>query len=105
MAAGTAPDVFVNHLTHLSDLAGAGQLTDLEPLVQRDNIDDKIYIGRLPRMWMRAGVRYGWPKDWDTIALVYNRDLVHAARVPTSDFNDLTWNPDDGGSYQICSPV
>ncbi len=101
MAAGSAPDVFVNHLMHLSDLAGAGQLLDLEPLVQRDNVDDKIYIGRLPRMWMRAGVRYGWPKDWDTVALVYNRDLVERGQgANIGPQRTLTWNPVDGGSFR-----
>jgi len=100
MGAGTAPDVFVNHLMHLSDLSGAGQLLDLEPLVQRDRVDDKIYIGRLARMWMRAGVRYGLPKDWDTVALVYNRDLMRSAGVPTAALNELTWNPVDGGNFE-----
>ncbi len=100
MAAGDAPDVFVNHLTRLPDLAAAEELVDLEPLVLRDRIDDSIYIGRLPRMWMRAGVRYGLPKDWDTVALVYNRELLAAAGVATSTLNELTWNPDDGGVFE-----
>ncbi len=100
MAAGGAPDVFVNHLTRLPSLAAAEELVDLEPLVLRDRLDDSIYIGRLPRMWMRAGMRYGLPKDWDTVALVYNRELLAAAGVATSTLNELTWNPDDGGIFE-----
>ena len=97
---GTAPDVFVNHLTRLPDLAAAGYLLDLEPLVQRDSLDDTIYIGRLPRLWVRAGLRYGLPKDWDTIALVYNKELLDEAGVTEEEINQLDWNPDDGGSFQ-----
>jgi multiple sugar transport system substrate-binding protein len=101
MASGQAPDVFVNHLKQLPDLAAADQLFDLEPLVDRDQLDDEIYIGRLPRMWMRAGMRYGWPKDWDTVALVYNLDLLTASGVATTSLNDLTWNPEDGGAFEV----
>ena len=100
MAAGDAPDVFANHLTRLPDLAAAGKILDLEPLMLRDGVDDTIYIGRLPRMWMRAGERYGLPKDWDTIALVYNRELLAAAGVPPAALTNLTWNPQDGGLFQ-----
>ena len=100
MAAGVAPDVFVNHLTHLSDLAAKDRLLDLQPLLERDRIDDTIYIGRLPRLWMRAGVRYGLPKDWDTVALVYNRNLIDEAGMSSSTFDSLAWNPVDGGSFQ-----
>lgn len=100
LASGNGPDVFVNHLTRLPDLAAAGHLVNLEPLVQRDNIDDTIYIGRLPRLWTRAGQRYGLPKDWDTIALVYNKELLDAAVVTTGTMNRLTWNPADGGSFE-----
>jgi ABC-type glycerol-3-phosphate transport system substrate-binding protein len=49
MAAGSAPDVFVNQLTRLPDLAAAEELVDLEPLVQHDSmlngLADSIWIG------------------------------------------------------------
>lgn len=98
--AGAGPDVFVNHLTRLPDLAANELILDLEPLVQRDGLDDTIYIGRLPRMWMRAGMRFGLPKDWDTIALVYNQDLLADAGVSADELAALDWNPQDGGTFQ-----
>lgn len=100
LRAGDAPDVFVNHITRLPDLAAGGFLLDLEPLMTRDGVDDSIYIGRLPRLWMRAGVRYGLPKDWDTIALVYNRTLLEDAGVTPEMLAASDWNPRDGGSFQ-----
>lgn len=100
LQSGNAPDVFVNHLTHLPDLAAAGYILDLQPLVERDQFDDRIYLGRLPRLWVRAGARYGLPKDWDTIALVYNKDLLDAAGLTEQQVNELTWNPQDGGTFQ-----
>lgn len=98
---GTAPDVFVNHTTRLSDMAAAGYLTDIQPLVQRDGLVDSIFIGRLPRLWIRAGVRYGLPKDWDTIALVYNKALLDQSGVSLEELNTLDWNPQNGGSFEL----
>ena len=100
LTSANAPDVFVNHLTRLPDLITADALIDLEPYVQRDGIDDTIYIGRLPRLWTRAGQRLGLPKDWDTIALVYNQQLLDAAGVTIDEVNQLDWNPVDGGSFE-----
>ncbi len=100
LAGGDAPDVFVNHLTRLPDLTAAGHLLDLEPFVQRDELDDRVYIGRLPRLWTRAGQRLGWPKDWDTIALVYNKERLDGAGVSVEEISQLDWNPADGGSFQ-----
>lgn len=100
LASGAAPDVFVNHLTRLPDLTAAGHLLDLEPLMQSDQLDDRVYIGRLARLWTRAGQRFGLPKDWDTVALVYNKDRLDAAGVSVEEINQLDWNPTDGGSFQ-----
>ncbi|MEI2776511.1 MAG: sugar ABC transporter substrate-binding protein [Tetrasphaera sp.] len=100
LAATAGPDVFVNHTTRLPDLAAGGHLVDIQPLVERDGIDDTIYLRRLPRLWIRAGQRFGLPKDWDAIALVYNKQLLDAAGVTAAEMNALDWNPDDGGSFE-----
>ncbi len=100
MEAGAAPDVFTNSLSRLPELVQQGQVLDLEPLVQRDQVDTGIYIGRLPRLWTRAGQRYGLPKDWDTIALAVNLDQMDAAGVTLDELNQATWNPEDGGTFQ-----
>jgi multiple sugar transport system substrate-binding protein len=100
MEAGAGPDVLTNHLSRLPELAQQGWVLDLEPLVQRDKVDTEIYIGRLARLWTRAGQRYGLPKDWDTIALVVNLDHLQEAGVTLEELNQATWNPEDGGTFQ-----
>lgn len=100
MDADTAPDVFTNHLSRLPELAQQGQVMDLEPLVQRDKVDTSLYIGRLARLWTRAGQRYGLPKDWDSIALMVNLDRLGEAGVTLEEFNQAMWNPEDGGTFQ-----
>ena len=98
LAAGNAPDVFVNHLTRMPELAAADQLYNLQPLFERDGLDETVYINRVSRLWMRAGERYGLPQDWSTVALVYNRDLLAEAGVDPEQLDTLDWNPRDGGS-------
>lgn len=100
METSTGPDVFTNHLSRLPELAQQGWIVDLEPLVQRDKVDASIYIGRLARLWTRAGQRYGLPKDWDTIALVVNMGHLKEAGVTLEELNEATWNPENGGTFQ-----
>ncbi len=39
------------------------------------------------------------PKDWDTIAIIYNKDLLDAAGVDPAVMDSWTWNADDGGTF------
>ena len=40
------------------------------------------------------------PKDWDTIALFYNKEMTDAAGLTEAQLADLEWNPTDGGTYE-----
>ena len=99
MITGTAPDIFTNHLAQYPTFAAKDQLVDIEPLVKRDNVDLGVYIGDLADLWARDGKRFGLPKDWDTIAIVYNKDMLDKAGVTVEELNDAAWNPDDGGTF------
>lgn len=99
MVSGTAPDVFTNHLAKFPEFAEKGQLVDIAPWVEEAGIDLSIYQGELTEVWARDGKRYGLPKDWDTIALTYNKEMVDAAGVDPAELGELTWNPDDGGTF------
>jgi multiple sugar transport system substrate-binding protein len=57
-----------------------------------------VYLSGLADLWGRDGKRFGLPKDWDTIAIVYNKDMLDKAGVTVDDLNNATWNPDDGGT-------
>jgi multiple sugar transport system substrate-binding protein len=99
MVGGTAPDVFTNHLAKYPEFATKNQLVDLQPLVDRDKVDLNAYIKGLAELWVREGKRYGLPKDWDTVAVVYNTDMLQKAGVDPASLKDLTWNAQDGGTF------
>lgn len=97
---GEAPDVFTNHLAKYPEFVALGQLVDLQPLVERDGVATDIYYPGLADLWTREGARYGLPKDWDTVAVVYNKALLEAAGVDPAVMEEWTWNPDDGGTFE-----
>ena len=97
---GDTPDVFTNHLARYPEFLALEQIVDIQPLVERDGVDVDVYIPGLAELWTRDGGRYGLPKDWDTVAVVYNADMLEAAGVDPSELNELTWNPEDGGTFQ-----
>lgn len=99
--AGTAPDVFTDHLSKYPDFVKSKQIVPLDSVVKKDNIDVGQYEPGLADLWVgQDGKRYGMPKDWDTISLFYNRDLVKAGGYTASDLAKLAWNPKDGGTYE-----
>lgn len=99
LIAGDAPDVFTNHLSKYPEFAERGQLVDIQPLVEQDDVDLTQYEGDLADLWARDGVRYGLPKDWDTIAMAYNKEMLDAAGIDPAVFDEWTWNFDDGGTF------
>lgn len=96
---GGAPDAFVNHVTRFPELVANNQLLDLTPLIAQDKVDLAIYKGGLAQTWNKDGKQWGLPKDWDTIALVYSKQAVADAGINEADLQNLTWNPDDGGTF------
>nr|WP_315465473.1 sugar ABC transporter substrate-binding protein [uncultured Rhodoferax sp.] len=98
--AGTAPDVFTNHLAKYPEFAKNAQLVDLAPLIQRDKLDTTIYANGLYEVWGRDGKQYGLPKDWDTIGIIVNMDMAKKAGVSLADLQAMTWNPKDGGTFE-----
>lgn len=95
----SAPDVFTNHLSRYPELLANGTLLDLAPYAARDGVSGSRYLAGLYDAWSKDGGQYGLPKDWDTIALVYNRDLLREAGVSPEELEALEWNPRDGGTF------
>lgn len=98
--AGTAPDVFVNHLSRFPEFLANGVMDDLSERIAADKVDMKAYLPGLAESWNKDDRQYGLPKDWDTIALVYNKKMVTDAGVSEEELRNLTWNPKDGGSLE-----
>lgn len=97
---GEAPDVFVNHVSRFPEFLTNGMMTDLTPLIEADKYDMGGYLPGLAQTWNRDGAQYGVPKDWDTVAIVYNKDKLKEAGLTPDDLKNLTWNPKDGGTYE-----
>lgn len=97
---GTAPDVFVNHISRFPELLANGVMVDLTDRIAADKVDMTAYKAGLAESWNKDGHQWGLPKDWDTIALVYNKKMLADAGVTEDEVKNLTWNPDDGGTFQ-----
>lgn len=98
---GTAPDVFVDHLSKYPEFVKNGQLVALDEQVAADGVATDIYQPGLAELWVAEdGKRYGLPKDWDTIALFYNQGMTDAAGLTKEQMDTLEWNPVDGGTYE-----
>jgi multiple sugar transport system substrate-binding protein len=98
--AGTAPDVFTDHLAKYPEFAKNDQLVDLTPYVKRDKVNTGAYSAGLYDIWGRNGKQYGLPKDWDTIAMLVNMDHAKKAGVSLDELQKMAWNPKDGGSFE-----
>jgi multiple sugar transport system substrate-binding protein len=96
---GTGPDVITNHLARFPEFIENNLLVDIGPLIVRDKVPTDIYYGGLVNVWGRDGKQYGLPKDWDTIAIVYNKALLDKAGIDPKSLSNLDWNPKDGGSF------
>jgi len=100
IAAGSAPDVWVDQVSYYPQFVENNQIVDIQPFVERDEVDLTQYVDGLPELWTNGDARYGLPKDWDTMGLVYNKSSLEAAGVTEDELADLDWNPDDGGSFE-----
>lgn len=100
IAAGSAPDVWVDQVSYYPQFVQDKQIVDIEPYVKKDNIDLSQYVEGLPELWKVGDARYGLPKDWDTMGLVYNKADLKAAGIDEASLANLTWNPTDGGTFE-----
>ncbi|WP_336698152.1 ABC transporter substrate-binding protein [Curtobacterium sp. USHLN213] len=99
--AGTAPDVFTDHLSKFPQFADLDVLYKLDELEATSGIRDDDYQSGLAQLWKgRDGHRYGSPKDWDTVAMFYDQKVIAKAGYTADDLAALSWNPDDGGTFE-----
>ena len=100
IAAGSAPDVWVDQASYYPQFVKDKQIVDIAPHVKKDNIDLGQYVNGMADLWKDGGARYGLPKDWDTMGLVYSKADLKAAGVTEDALSKLTWNPADGGTFE-----
>ena len=99
--AGDAPDVFTNHLSKYPEYVTQQQLVPLDATLEKDGFNVDQYQPGLADLWKGPdGKRYGLPKDFDTVAIFYNKKLTEEGGVTEEQLKTLTWNPTDGGTYE-----
>ncbi|MEV0224484.1 sugar ABC transporter substrate-binding protein [Streptomyces sp. NPDC050704] len=99
--AGTEPDVFTDHIVKFGQFADLKVLQPLDELPLTKGIKDADYQPGLAANWVgQDGHRYGAPKDWDTVALFYNKKMADQAGIDAETLNSLDWNPEDGGRFE-----
>ena len=90
LAAGTEADVFYGDIGWIDSLMKTGKLLALDDLMAKTGTKKSDFVTTLIDAFSYQGKVYGIPKDFNTLGLVYNKDLFKAAGVaePT---NDWTW--------------
>ncbi len=81
---GEMPDVYWMHSNQFFKYADAGIMLDLSDL----DIDYSVYPEGITALYNYEGTQLAVPKDYDTIALVYNKEIFDAAGEP---YPDDTW--------------
>jgi multiple sugar transport system substrate-binding protein len=94
---GGAPDLFWVNTPWLATFIKDGMLTNLAPLIKASHIDMSQYYPQLVALHSAGSAIYGLPKDWDTIALYYNK--AYFAKLHLTVPADLSWNVNGTGSF------
>jgi multiple sugar transport system substrate-binding protein len=94
---GGAPDLFWVNTPFLGTFIRNGMLTNLTPLIRAGHVNMAQYYPQLVALHSVGGKVYGLPKDWDTIALYYNK--AYFAKLHLTVPANLTWNVNGTGSF------
>lgn len=87
---GTAPDVFWCNGLHAESYQQAGIMLDLQPYVEEQGYDLSVFPQAILDLYSFDGHLYAIPKDFDTNAVWYNKEIFDAANVPYPT-DDWTW--------------
>src|SRR5439155_7037199 len=102
LAAGTEADVFYADIFWIDSLMKTGKLLALDDLMAKTGTKKEDFVSSLINAFTYNGKVYGIPKDFNTLGLVYNKDLFKAAGVaePT---NDWTWTDLSAAAKKLTS--
>lgn len=100
IAAGTGPDVFTNQISYFGQYAESNQLLDLNPALKEAGVDVEDFSPGLAERWVVDDKRFGVPKDWDAVAVLYDADAATSAGYTAEEVAALDWNPTDGGTFE-----
>lgn len=99
-SAKTLPDVFWMNGPNAKIYGPSGVLAPIDDVIAAGDIDLANYPEPLVSLYTIDGAQYGVPKDFDTIGVWYNKDLLAKAGVaePT---NDWTWADFQAAAKQV----
>jgi ABC-type glycerol-3-phosphate transport system substrate-binding protein len=98
--ADTAPDAFMNSAQYFQQYASLGQLMPMDDFVKTSHFDLSQYSTGVHTYTYTDGKQYALPMDWAASGIYYNKDLLKKAGYTEADVDHLTWNPDDGGTFE-----
>jgi len=89
LAAGTEADVFYIDVSDIDSLMKTGKLLALDDYMAKTGTSKNDFVSTLINAFSYNGKVYGIPKDFNTLGLVYNKDLFKAAGIaePTNDWS------------------
>ena len=94
------PDVFWMNGPNVTLYAANGTIAPIDPLVDEGVLDTGNYPDAMNELYTVDGTQYAVPKDFDTVAMWYNRDVFDRAGVeqPTGDW---TWEDFEAAGVAI----
>ena len=99
--AEAGPDAFTDHLARFPEFVSLGVISPLDGLGDLDSIPGDRFQNGLQELWTgQDGKRYGIPKDYDTIAVLYDQTMLEEEGLTPEDLAGLDWNPEDGGTWE-----
>src|SRR2546428_3506463 len=102
LAAGTEAGVFCADIFWIDSLMKTGKLLALDDMMAKSGTKKEDFVPSLINAFCYNGKVYGIPKDFNTLGLVYNKDLFKAAGVPEPT-NDWTWNDLSAAAKKLTS--
>jgi multiple sugar transport system substrate-binding protein len=90
-AGGAVNDVLWMNGPNFPFYASRGQLLDLQPYMDRDQFQADKYPENILNLYTYNDHHYAGPRDFDTIALFYNKDMFDEAGIPYPD-DSWDWN-------------
>lgn len=96
---GSAPDAFQNSVPLLGAYAGQGQIMALDDLIEESGYDLSRFAIGVDSWEYTDGKQYGIPLDWAAAAIYFSEDKIAEAGYTADDIKNLTWNPEDGGTF------
>ena len=91
LPAGSAPDIFSINALNVRDYAKNGYLLDITDLFESGAVDVSKFPQHTVDTHTVDGKLWGIPKDFDSIAVFYNKDMFDAAGVAYPS-DDWTWD-------------